>query len=54
MQVVTRALGCIATANVSADDLEPAGQTMPIKSCLQIEATQWHMNADTSGTLSQN
>lgn len=34
MQVVTRALGCIATANVSADDLEPTGHTLPITACL--------------------
>ena len=30
MQVVTRALGCIATANVNAEDLEPADSNMHI------------------------
>ena len=30
MQEVTRALGCIATASVNADDLDPAGATLPV------------------------
>lgn len=33
MQVVTRALGCIATASVSAEDLDPAGHQETITSC---------------------